>query len=103
MVTVHITKDKKYALRGKFDFYISPMIFDKRFLQPYRRVSFSFSAELPQDLETKMSETQVLEMISEKLRKDFVKTLKSNSFRADPIFKKGSPLMVAKLKSNGKR
>ena len=80
IVEIVLNKDKHiYELKGDFKFEVSPTIFHYLTFKPFRRCTFEFCVETEQDLKALNNQTddEVLEIISEKLKQDFIKFMKN--------------------------
>jgi hypothetical protein len=89
MVKISVTEESSYSMEGDFEFHMSPLILNEETLEPFKKISFDWSPELPQDLQAmaNVSHEELSEMIGEKLKHDFKKAMLNNSFIDDPAFK----------------
>lgn len=87
MVTIKLN-GHTYSLEGNFEFYASPLIFNPYTFNGSKKISFEWNVEVPQDSkEVTPIRSEWAEMMSEKLKQDFKKTLLEDSFIPDPSFK----------------
>ena len=81
LTTKGVLNGKEVGLEvlGNFEFEVSPLFYNPSNEYPYHKYSFEHSKQTEFVLSQVMDSNQVIELIAEKLKQDFIELLKSQS------------------------
>lgn len=69
-------ENKKLQIEGDFKFELSPTILTEDLTTVYKKITFNWCTDIPNQILMEFSEEEIIEIFAEKLKQDFKKLTK---------------------------